>query len=542
MRRRGAGGAAAQRGTLLDSEAMLLVDHGQAEPLELDLVLDQGVRADDERGAAVANRGERLAALAGAGGAGEQDGADVAPLHVRQIGEPEAEHVAPGVEQAGDRAEVLLREHLRWRHQRGLAAAVRAGQHRRQGDHRLARADVALEQAGHRRRARDLALDLGERATLCRGERKGQGLEEAAHRVRLGDRRRKARLCEPALAPHDGELHCEQFIEGEPALGTARHRVVRGVVDLAEGLAPPDQLVACAQLVGQRLVDCLGVALERLLDVAPEHGLGESPGAAVDGHEAAAVLLAGVEQVELRVRHRDLAAAVVEADLADEGDSGARRQARGEPGLVEPGDGQHVAERVAYLRLAGAVHAAAPALGADGHHHAADGSLLADLELADAACGREVVVAERVVAEQVVGGRDPERLVASELVVADPESGVLERCLCGRRGRCLCPRFRPRAGGRWLRGCRRLCWRWCACGRSRGGAAQTCDLSVQPRGSRGRREVAVACRREPPGKLLHVSALPRVPFEEGVEAADDRAIMAAPPRARGRGSAPTALP
>ena len=175
-------------------------------------------------------------------------------------------------------------------------------------------------------RARELALDLGERATLCRGESKGQGLEEAAHRVRFGDRRRKARLCEPALAPHDGELHCEQFIEGEPALGTARHRVVRGVVDLAEGLAPPDQLVACTQIVGQRLVDCLGVALERLLDVAPEHGLGESPGAAVDGHEAAAVLLAGVEQVELGVRHRDLAAAAVEADLADEGDAGARRQ------------------------------------------------------------------------------------------------------------------------------------------------------------------------------------------------------------------------
>ena len=122
-------------------------------------------------------------------------------------------------------------------------------------------------------------------------------------------------------------------------------------------------------------------------------------------------------------------------------------RARGEPGLVEPGDGQHVAERVAYLRLAGAVHAAAPARGADGHHHAADGSLLADLELADAACGREVVVAERVVAEQVVGGRDPERLVASELVVADPESGVLERCLCGRRGRRLRPRLRPRTDG-----------------------------------------------------------------------------------------------
>ncbi len=312
-------------------------------------------------------------------------------------------------------------------------------------DHGLARADVALEQAGHRRRARDLALDLGERATLRRRETKGQRLEESAHRVRFGDRRREDRLCAAALAPHDGELHSEQFVEGEPALGTARRRVVRGVVDLEEGLAPPDQLVACAQTARQWLVDRLGVALDRLLDVAPEHGLGEAPGAAVDRHEAAAILLAGVEQVELRVRHRDLAAAAVEADLAGEGDSGAPRQARCEPGLVEPGDGQHVAAGVAYLCLAGAVHAAAPALGGDGHDHAADGSLLADQELTDASRGREVVVAERVVDEQVVDGRDTERLVAGELVAADPEPGVRERRLCGRRGRRL-RRARPAAG------------------------------------------------------------------------------------------------
>ena len=173
------------------------------------------------------------------------------------------------------------------------------------------------------------------------------------------------------------------------------------------------------------------------------------------------------------------------------------------------------------------MHAAAPALGGDGHDHAADGSLLADVEIADAARGREVVVAERVVDEQVVDGRDPERLVASELLVADPEPGVLERCLRGRRGWRRRPRLRPRAAGRWLRGCRRLCWRWCACGRRRSVAGQARDLGVQPRGSRGGRELAVACRREPRGKLLHLRALPRLAGQEGVEAADDRAIMAA---------------
>ena len=50
------------------------------------------------------------------------------------------------------RTVVLLCEHLGGRHQRPLVAALDRDEHRRDGDERLAGADVALEQPVHRHR------------------------------------------------------------------------------------------------------------------------------------------------------------------------------------------------------------------------------------------------------------------------------------------------------------------------------------------------------------------------------------------------------
>ena len=67
-----------------------------------------------------------------------------------------AEHAAGRevAEQRGDRAVVLLGEHLGRRQQRGLAAGVDDPQHRPQRDEGLAGADLALEQPVHRVGAR----------------------------------------------------------------------------------------------------------------------------------------------------------------------------------------------------------------------------------------------------------------------------------------------------------------------------------------------------------------------------------------------------
>ncbi len=114
-----------------------------------------------------------------------------------------------------ERQEVLLGERLRRRHQRALAARLDRAQERVERDDRLAGADVALQQPLHRRGAREVGVDLGDRALLVLGERERQR------------RRGSARSARPA-APSDGatasvvarrrddELQREQLVEREP--------------------------------------------------------------------------------------------------------------------------------------------------------------------------------------------------------------------------------------------------------------------------------------------------------------------------------------
>ena len=82
-----------ERLPLLDAEPVLLVDHGHREARQLDVLLDQRVRADDEVRIGIALHR-----------AGEQRDAD-AELRAQRL----------------DRQEVLLGERLGRRHQRALA-------------------------------------------------------------------------------------------------------------------------------------------------------------------------------------------------------------------------------------------------------------------------------------------------------------------------------------------------------------------------------------------------------------------------------------
>ena len=60
---RAAGGLVAQRGSLLDAEPMLFVDHDHAERREVDLVLDQRMCADGDVDRAVGDAGEHVLAV-----------------------------------------------------------------------------------------------------------------------------------------------------------------------------------------------------------------------------------------------------------------------------------------------------------------------------------------------------------------------------------------------------------------------------------------------------------------------------------------------
>ena len=129
-----------------DAEALLLVDDEQAEVAELDVLRQQAVRADDDVDLAGREIGERLLLLRLRAEAADHVDAD------GEAGEALAERLL-----------VLEREHGRRREDRDLLAVhhrLERGAHRHFG---LAVADVAAEQAVHRRRRLHVALDVGDR-------------------------------------------------------------------------------------------------------------------------------------------------------------------------------------------------------------------------------------------------------------------------------------------------------------------------------------------------------------------------------------------
>ena len=210
-------GLVGERGALLDAEAVLLVDHDQAEVEELDLLLEQRVGADDDAGLAGGQPGQRLGAL----GLGHRAGQQLDGRGLRGA----AEHPAGGqvAEQRGDRAVVLLGQHLGGREQRGLAAGVDHPQHRAQRDQRLAGADLALEQPVHRVRLGEVVLDLLADLALAGGELERQPRVERRQQGAVAAGRAACAPIAPdrAAPPTEDELGDQRLLEPVAVLGLA---------------------------------------------------------------------------------------------------------------------------------------------------------------------------------------------------------------------------------------------------------------------------------------------------------------------------------
>ena len=145
----------------MHAEAVLLVDHGECEVLEGDGLLEDGMGADQDVDAAILERVE-----------------DALPLLAALAPGEERDDDARGLGDGGDGLEVLPRKNLRRRHQRRLRAGLDRGCHGEQRDDGLAAADIALQEADHAVFAREVGVDLAERAGLRARERVGQGGEE----------------------------------------------------------------------------------------------------------------------------------------------------------------------------------------------------------------------------------------------------------------------------------------------------------------------------------------------------------------------------
>ena len=192
-----------QRQALAHPEALLLVDHHQAERLELHAFLDQGVGAHHHPGLAASHPRARF----------------VSPPPRRR---PDQDlHCAgqPGQELAGTPG-VLFGEDLGRRHQRGLVPAFHGQQHREERHQRLPGTDIALQHAIHAVGRGHVGVDLSQHAHLRPGEGEGEALvqrpDEAVGALEddAGAHARGA-VANPCLE----QLEQEEFVEGKAAPG-----------------------------------------------------------------------------------------------------------------------------------------------------------------------------------------------------------------------------------------------------------------------------------------------------------------------------------
>ncbi len=116
-----------------------------------------------------------------------------------------------------DGQEVLLGERLGRGHQRALVAALDPTQERVQRDRRLPRPHVALEQPLHRRRPREVAVEVGDRPLLVLGELERQRGPVALEQLSGLSERGRDLVFALARPPCDAELEQEQLVEREPA-------------------------------------------------------------------------------------------------------------------------------------------------------------------------------------------------------------------------------------------------------------------------------------------------------------------------------------
>ena len=145
-----------QRRALLDAEAVLLVDHREGQPAELDVRLEQRVGADHEP------RVARRQAL------------EARPLLTRRdVAREQLDVEAERLDQLAHGVHVLVGQGLGRGHQRALGVVLDGPQQRVQGDDGLARADVPEQQAVHRAASAQVGVDRPDRAALAGRSRNG---------------------------------------------------------------------------------------------------------------------------------------------------------------------------------------------------------------------------------------------------------------------------------------------------------------------------------------------------------------------------------
>ena len=374
---------AGQQPALAHAEPVLLVDDGQAEVFEDDAVGEHGVGADDQPGAAVGNGAEGDALFAGFHAADKQRDVD-------------AERFQP----VGQRGRMLAGQDLGGGQHRALPAVLRGkpdggGRHQR-----FAAADIALQQAVHRRGGAQVTGDLLGGAALRPGGRVGQAAPERPQVQRA--HRRAGGAAAVAAQQKDANLQQVQFLKDQAAAGGGQVGGVARGVHGAHGLRLARHAVARQQRGGQRVGQFVHIGQRRLRAVGVAGG-GQALGARVDRHKGAGGHLGlGAHQrvQQLAVGQRAADAPLKKVALADD-------EFFGRVGRIEPRERQHAG-------IVGRQHAVQqpPALDAAGRfllqHRRPDAAVGVIGGFGNGVGLRIVDVFARVAQQQVPHGNDAE--------------------------------------------------------------------------------------------------------------------------------------
>ena len=275
---------------LIDAEAVLLVDHGKPEILKLDVVLKQRVGPDhrpDFPG---------LQAF--------EDG--LSGLAVLPPGQ-DRQGYAGGAEKRVEPVRMLADQHVGGRHEGGLGAALDDLQHADRGDHRLAAADIALQEPEHPYGLGEILTDLDGRLLLRCGQLEGQGPDHGSAKLVIAWPGDAGSFLAPVAGERERQLGRQQFVIGEACAGErGRGDVVGGFgdVDPAESVLKPRPapLAYPGRILPLRKAGrALFQVVERCSDPAGEHALGQALGQRIDRLQPAGIRDGGRRGHEVRV-------------------------------------------------------------------------------------------------------------------------------------------------------------------------------------------------------------------------------------------------
>ena len=372
------------------------------------------------------------------------------------MGVMEASHeLAGGVE-------VLLGEDLGGDHDGTLESHCGDGEEGSNGDHGLAAADFALEEAVHGGNAfGHVREDFVEAALLGAGEGEGKGIEEGLDGgVSIVNGSAAGVVLPLAAALEDGYLEEEKLVEGETSAGFLVDFVGLGEMGADDGFGKGHGLEADEGVRGEEFLDAWSPAPQGVPDDASEGAGVEVPGQGMDGQRANGIDegAAFVDEVVFGVLH-DWGAAEG-ADSAAEGDFSSGLELFCEVWLVEPDDGK-VAGPIGYKGAGGGAAFMAEHGSRCLPDGGEDGCVFTGFEAGDSGASGVFLVVTGEVVEEVADGVDVEAgeffggLGVDALEVCH---GIMEGIGVGRGWRLRQGNLRDegavdgRGGGAWLIG------------------------------------------------------------------------------------------